>query len=52
MKRVAIILSIAAISVSLLTAQNENRRVATYSSISNIMKSKHDTVKNSISNVR
>jgi hypothetical protein len=49
MKRIAIVLSIAAaIGVSLPTAQNENGQLA----MSNIMKTKHETVKNSISNVR
>ena len=55
MKRIAIILSIAgAIGVSLPTAQNESRQVAVgdFTMVSNIMKTKHDTVKNSISNVR
>jgi hypothetical protein len=49
MKRITLILSIvAAIGVSVPTAQAES----SYTTVSNIMKTKHDTVKNSISNVR
>jgi hypothetical protein len=58
-KRIAIILGIAAaIGAFPSVAQNENRRVAqndevrSYTTISNIMKTKHETVKNSLSNIR
>ena len=55
MKRIAIILGIA---VFPSVAQNENRRVAqndevrSFTTTSNVMKTKHDTVKNSVANIR
>lgn len=59
MKRIAIILGIAAaIGVFPSIAQHENLRVAQndevrpFTTTSNIMKTKHDTVKNSIANIR